>query len=84
MADDPPCAASCCRFPVSWSDIAVLPVLCSVLKTPSLVDMFWSVLILAAVADAAPQRGGGGGIGGGRSSLIRFGCSQVVIDRIDP
>ena len=46
--------------------------------------MLWSALILAAVAEAAPQRGGGGGGGAKGTSLIRFGCSQIVIDRIDP
>lgn len=38
---------------------------------------------LAALADARPQ----GEIPdrmGGDGTLIRFGCSQVVIDRIDP
>lgn len=38
-----------------------------------------SLVALAAVAEALPQFGGGGG-----STMLRFGCSQVVIDRIDP
>lgn len=57
--------------------------------------MFWSALVLAALAEAAPQFGGGfpgfpgfpGGFpGGGEGSptMLRFGCSQLVIDRIDP
>ena len=38
----------------------------------SQVNMHWSTLLaVAAVADAAP-------------TMLRFGCSQVVIDRIDP
>ncbi|KAK3314293.1 hypothetical protein B0H66DRAFT_577936 [Apodospora peruviana] len=44
--------------------------------------MHWSALVaLAALAEAAPQFGGGGG---SRSTMLRFGCSQLVIDRIDP
>ena len=44
--------------------------------------MFWlTVLALAAVAEAAPQRGGGGYLGG---TLLRFGCSQITIERLDP
>ena len=50
--------------------------------------MFWSALLaLAALAEAAPQFGmpGAGGAGGGSGfSLIRFGCSEVVITRLDP
>jgi len=45
-------------------------------------------LFLAALAEARPQFGGGlGGGGGGTSggySLIRFGCSQVSLQRVDP
>jgi hypothetical protein len=41
--------------------------------------MLWAVLVaLAALAKAVPQTGAGG------STMLRFGCSQVVIDRIDP
>jgi Domain of unknown function (DUF1996) len=39
-----------------------------------------ALLALVALAEAAPQ----GGVGGGKSTMLRFGCSQVVIDRIDP
>ncbi|KEZ39143.1 hypothetical protein SAPIO_CDS10542 [Scedosporium apiospermum] len=50
--------------------------------------MIWSTLLaFAIVAEAAPQFGmpGAGGGGGGRGfSLIRFGCSEVVITRLDP
>lgn len=56
--------------------------------------MLFFVLLFSSLVDAMPQRGGGGGGGGGNgnggvaqgggSSLIRFGCSQIVIDRIDP
>lgn len=43
--------------------------------------MFWtSLLSLAALAEAAPQFGGGfGGV-----TMLRFGCPNVVIDRLDP
>ncbi|KAK4215045.1 hypothetical protein QBC37DRAFT_137671 [Rhypophila decipiens] len=43
-----------------------------------------ALLALTAAAHAAPQRGGGGGgmLGGG--AMLRFGCAQTVIDRIDP
>ncbi|RDL32477.1 Uncharacterized protein BP5553_08933 [Venustampulla echinocandica] len=44
--------------------------------------MIWSARTLvafAALGEAVPQFGGGGG-----STMLRFGCSQVVIDRIDP
>lgn len=50
-----------------------------------------ALLAFASLASAMPQFGGGGrgGGGGGGStghgtSLIRFGCSQVVIERLDP
>lgn len=38
-----------------------------------------ALITLAAVAEAMPQFGGGG-----KSTMLRFGCAQVVIDRIDP
>jgi hypothetical protein len=44
--------------------------------------MLWSTLLaFTALVEAAPQLGGGGG---GRGTLLRFGCSQIVIERIDP
>ncbi|KAG7286710.1 hypothetical protein NEMBOFW57_009021 [Staphylotrichum longicolle] len=43
--------------------------------------MRWSALLLAALAEASPQFGGSGG---SKSTMLRFGCSQLVIDRIDP
>lgn len=43
--------------------------------------MLWSALLLAALVEAAPQFGGGGG---NAATMLRFGCSQLVIDRIDP
>ncbi|KAK4183817.1 hypothetical protein QBC35DRAFT_393064 [Podospora australis] len=45
--------------------------------------MLVPALLLAAAlgADAAPQFGGGGG---NRATILRFGCSQLIIDRIDP
>jgi hypothetical protein len=39
----------------------------------------FAIVALAAVAEALPQFGGGG-----QSTMLRFGCAQVVIDRIDP
>ncbi|KAL2265061.1 hypothetical protein VTJ83DRAFT_7571 [Remersonia thermophila] len=42
--------------------------------------MLWSALFLTALAEAAPQFGPGGN----RATMLRFGCSQLVIDRIDP
>ena len=39
----------------------------------------YALLALLGLAEAAPQIGGGG-----QSTMLRFGCSQVVIDRIDP
>jgi hypothetical protein len=54
--------------------------------------MHWSTLLgLTALAEAAPQfgggfgggGGGGGGFGGG-TTMLRFGCTQIVIDRLDP
>lgn len=50
--------------------------------------MHWSLHALASLAGAgllaraAPQFGGG--FGGSRSTMLRFGCSQLTIDRIDP
>ncbi|KAH7128738.1 hypothetical protein B0J11DRAFT_277863 [Dendryphion nanum] len=41
--------------------------------------IFSAILALVSVAEALPQGGGGGG-----STMLRFGCSEVVIDRIDP
>ncbi|KAK0660794.1 hypothetical protein QBC41DRAFT_307591 [Cercophora samala] len=47
--------------------------------------MLWTSLFLAALAEAAPkaspnpQFGGAGGL-----TMLRFGCTQLVIDRIDP
>lgn len=41
--------------------------------------MLLSNLLFAALANALPQAGGGNGF-----TMLRFGCSQVVIDRIDP
>lgn len=44
--------------------------------------MHWSSLVgLAALAVAAPQFGGGPGFG---LTMLRFGCPNVVIDRLDP
>lgn len=50
-----------------------------------------TILSLAAIAEALPQFGGGfgdgfgggGGFGGG-TTMLRFGCAQIVIDRLDP
>jgi hypothetical protein len=42
--------------------------------------MMWSnLLAFVALAEALPQGGGAGA-----STMLRFGCSQIVIDRIDP
>jgi hypothetical protein len=42
--------------------------------------MFWTTLLaLTALVEAAPQFGGSGGL-----TMLRFGCAQVVIDRLDP
>ncbi|KAI0856827.1 hypothetical protein F4860DRAFT_506475 [Xylaria cubensis] len=42
--------------------------------------MYWSAILgLSTLAGAVPQFGGGGGL-----TMLRFGCSQVVIDRLDP
>ena len=38
------------------------------------------LLALAALAEGAPQFGGGGT----GTAMLRFGCSQAVIERIDP
>ncbi|KAI0181252.1 hypothetical protein GGR52DRAFT_25864 [Hypoxylon sp. FL1284] len=45
--------------------------------------MFWTTLLgLSAVASAAPSPQFGGGFGG--MTMLRFGCPNVVIDRLDP
>jgi hypothetical protein len=41
--------------------------------------LFTTLLGLAALAEAAPQFGGGNSV-----TMLRFGCPQVVIDRLDP
>jgi len=42
--------------------------------------MRWSSLLaVAPLAQALPQRASGGG-----ATLLRFACSQVVIERLDP
>jgi len=50
--------------------------------------MWLSLLSFAAVSYAIPQVGGGAGQTGegtlGNTAMLRFGCAQVVIDRIDP
>ena len=51
--------------------------------------MMWLGFIsLTAMAYAAPQVGGGAGQTGegtlGNTAMLRFGCAQAVIDRIDP
>jgi hypothetical protein len=46
--------------------------------------LLFGLAALAAFADAAPQNVGPGGLNGRGSTMLRFGCSQVVIDRIDP
>ncbi len=45
--------------------------------------MMWpsSLLALTALVQALPQ---GRGASGGRTAMLRFGCSQVVIERLDP
>ncbi len=46
--------------------------------------MLWAgVLTFVAVAQAAPQGRAGGGAGGG-TAMLRFGCAQSVIERLDP
>jgi hypothetical protein len=48
--------------------------------TLSFVTMFWTTILgFTTVVGAVPQFGGGGGL-----TMLRFGCSQVVIDRLDP
>jgi len=44
----------------------------------------FGILALASLAHAQGGRGGGGGGGGSQLAMLRFGCSQTVIDRIDP
>ncbi len=51
--------------------------------------MFWAVFFAApalihALPQVTPTRPPGSKDGGGGFSLIRFGCSQVVIERLDP
>ena len=51
--------------------------------------MMWlDLLSLVAFTYATPQGGGGAGITGegalGDTAMLRFGCAQSVIDRIDP
>lgn len=41
--------------------------------------MLLSTLFLAALVEAVPQGGGSQGF-----TMLRFGCAQTVIDRIDP
>ena len=58
-------------------------------KSFKAVTMMWLWIIsLTAVAYAAPQVGGGAGQTGegtlGNTAMLRFGCAQAVIDRIDP
>lgn len=46
--------------------------------------MLWTALLaLSALAEAAPSPNPQFG-GFGRTTMLRFGCAQVVIDRIDP
>jgi len=40
-----------------------------------------ALLAFTAAVQASPQRAGGGT---GGSAMLRFGCAQTVIDRIDP
>jgi hypothetical protein len=48
--------------------------------------MILSALLLAALSEAVPWSGGQWleKRQGGQNTMLRFGCSQVVIDRIDP
>jgi hypothetical protein len=47
--------------------------------------MLWTALIaLSAFAEAAPAPNPQFGGGMGQMTMLRFGCSQIVIDRIDP
>lgn len=41
--------------------------------------LFTAILALTAIVEALPQGGGGGG-----TTMLRFGCPQVTIDRLDP
>ena len=57
------------------------PVAPALLVTTS-VTMFWTTLLaLAALSEAAPAPQGGGM---GQVTMLRFGCSNIVIDRVDP
>jgi hypothetical protein len=46
------------------------------------VTMFFSTLLFAASAAALPKALESRQ--GGQNTMLRFGCSQVIIDRIDP
>jgi hypothetical protein len=48
--------------------------------------MILSALLFVALTEALPSTGGQWleKRQGGQSTMLRFGCSQVVIDRIDP
>jgi hypothetical protein len=48
--------------------------------------MILSTLLFAVLTEALPSAGGHWleKRQGGQSTMLRFGCSQVVIDRIDP
>ena len=50
--------------------------------------MWLGIALLIGVTYAAPQVGGGAGQTGegtlGNTAMLRFGCAQAVIDRIDP
>lgn len=41
--------------------------------------MLLLALMLSGMVGAVPQGGGAG-----QNTMLRFGCSQVVVDRIDP
>ena len=47
--------------------------------------MFWNAVAISALilrdASAAPQAGGGNS---GSADFLRFGCSQLVVERTDP
>lgn len=61
----------------------IVTLLTTVLGLLKRVTMFWSTLLAFAVlADALPQTTPIKGPGD--NSLVRFGCSQVVIERLDP
>lgn len=59
-----------------------MPIITNILATQSSLRMHWTTLLgLTALAEAAPQFGGPGG---GGVTMLRFGCPNVVIDRLDP